>query len=682
MLLTNEVSIARKARELILAVRIEQSLSKDRILELYLNEIYLGLQAYGVAAAAQAYFGKSLDELTLPEAAFLAALPKAPNNYNPFRFPDAARTRRDWVLDRMADDRVITQAQAAEAKTSPVLAAKFRRPETVMGGEYFAEEVRRQLIDRFGAERTTQGGLVVRSTLDPTLQAAADRTLRDGLMRYDQRHGGWRGPIARMSTGPNLRTGWAVALANVRHPPGMLHDWRLAVVLEATDSQASLGYLEPVPGGTQPRLAPMQLSDLTWARPRNGAELGPTPRRISDVIKIGDIVMVEPGTGTATKASPSTQRLLLRQIPQVQGALVTVETQTGRVLALSGGWSFETSQFNRATQAMRQPGSSFKPLVYLTALQQDISPSQKVLDGPFEMDNGTGGKWRPGNYGLTFSGPTPMRIALERSLNLVTIRLANQVGMAAVANTASIFHVSENMPRVLPASLGAVETTVLRLTGAYASFASGGREVVPTLIDSVQDSVGHTLWKPQLPTCDNCQSASQPPNLVDGRKQVADPQSVFQLVTMMQGVVQRGTGTAAGAGLNRAIAGKTGTTQDFNDAWFVGFTPDLATGIWVGFDETKSLGDKETGSSVVAPIWHDYMAVALKNRPNLKFTQPPNVTLASWDSGSGTVTDAFKNGQTPGASNGTIGGGDVSADSTTDPRNHAAGVDTGLGGLY
>ncbi len=693
-----EVSLARKAREAILAIRLEETLSKERILELYLNEIYLGLQAYGVAAAAQAYFNKSLDELTLADAAFLAALPKAPNNYNPFRFPDAAKARRDWVLDRMAEDHVITAEQAAAARALPISPAQFRRPDMVTGADYFAEEVRRRLVDLFGADQTTQGGLVVHTSLDPVLQAAADKSLREGLMRYDQRRGGWRGPVARLSAGAALRATWPGVLGQVVHPPGMLAEWQLAVVLDSTDTEAKLGLLGRGPAAA-PLVRPLRLADLGWARPLEvpggqppatasapppGSSLGPAPRRIGDVVKPGDVVMVELVPASAGRQ----ERLLLRQIPLVQGALVSVDPATGRVLALSGGWSFESSQFNRATQANRQPGSSFKPFVYLTALVNGISPSQRFLDAPFVLDQGAAGKWRPNNYEMDFLGPVPIRIALEKSLNLVTIRVANHVGMNNVAKTAIAFHMVDSMPRVLPAALGAVETTVLREAGAYAGLAAGGREVVPTLIDSVQDRDGQVLWRAAGRACQGCDDPQRPPLLTDQRPQLTDPASTFQLVTMMQGVVTRGTGVAAGQGLDRAIAGKTGTGQDFQDNWFAGFTPDLVTVVWIGFDTPTSLGNNETGAANAAPVWHDFMAAALKDRPKLAFVPPPGVTMASWESGWGTVTDAFKPEQVPGNS-GPMGGAPAASADTPDASaagthaaSHAAGVDSDLGGLY
>ena len=699
MLLDNQMSITRKAKEAILAIRIEQNLSKDRILELYLNEIYLGLGTYGVASAAQTYFNKPLDKLTIAEAAFLAALPKAPNNLNPFKYPDAARSRRDYVLDRLTDDHAITPAQAVEAKAAPVMPSEFRRPPPIPGADWFTEEVRRQLIGRFGQDATTRGGLMVRTSLDPALQIAAEKSLRDGLMAYDRKMGGWRGAVAHLTVPPvDFETKWPAALNEQPRPPGMLPAWRLAIVASLTDGEAKVAWLNQE---GERRAAVLALTDVTWARARRDGKLGSTPRRMSEIVQVGDVVMIEPPSIQPSppsspampvkgKASPPppppppANRVTLRQIPQVQGALVSLDPRTGRVLAMVGGWSFEQSQFNRATQANRQPGSSFKPIVYLTALQQGVSPSQKFLDAPIVVDTPEG-RWRPGNYEGTFSGPTPLRVALEESMNLVTLRVAKHVGMQAVADNAIAFHLVDSMPRVLPAALGAVETTVIREAGAYASIAAGGREVIPTLIDSVQDPDGHVVMRGSDQVCSECSDPSQPPAITDTRTQIADPASVFQLIGMMQGVVQRGTGTAAGKGLNRPIAGKTGTSQDFADAWFAGFTPDLATVVWVGFDNPASLGNNQTGGAVAAPIWRDYMAAALAGHPVLSFPMPPGVTMAPWDTGRGIVTDAFKDGQVPGASN-PIGGsmtGAATADgSPAAPTIVHGGVDNTMGGLY
>jgi penicillin-binding protein 1A len=700
MLLDNQMSFARKAREAILALRIEQNLSKDRILELYLNGIYLGQGAYGVAAAAQTYFNKPLDRLSIAEAAFLAALPKAPNNLNPSKYPDAARSRRDYVLDRLADDKVITPVQVAAAKADPVIPSEFRRPTPIAGADWFTEEVRRQLVTRFGPDTTTQGGLMVRTSLDPALQIAAEKSLRDGLMAYDRKRGGWRGPLTHLTLPPaDFETLWPSALNDQTRPPGMLPSWRLAIVAAISDTEAKMEWLNPA---GERQTAVLALADVIWAHTLRDGKPGPAPRRIGDVVQMGDVVMIEPPSGqplppersaTPVKGKappppptppPPANRVTLRQIPLVQGAVVSLDPQTGRVLAMVGGWSFEQSQFNRATQANRQPGSSFKPMVYLTALEKGVSPSQKFLDAPIVVDTPEG-RWRPGNFEGTFGGPTPLRVALEESMNLVTLRVAQQVGMQAIADNAIAFHLVDSMPRVLPAALGAVETTILREAGAYASIAAGGREVVPSLIDSVQDPDGHVVMRGAGLDCSDCSDPSKPPAVADGRPQIADPDSVFQLITMMQGVVQRGTGIPAGKGLNRPIAGKTGTSQDFADAWFAGFTPDLVTVVWVGFDTPATLGENETGGAIAAPIWHDYMAVALAGHPVLPFPMPAGLTMAPWDTGRGTVTDAFKADQIPGAS-GPIGIGVASApsaDGTPPPPTIVhGGVDNSMGGLY
>jgi penicillin-binding protein 1A len=684
MLLDNRITLKRKVEEAILALRMEQVLSKERILELYLNEIYLGQGAYGVEAAAQAYFNRPLDQLSLAQDAMLAALPKAPNNYNPFRQPEQAKARRDWVLDRMAEDHVITRIQALAAKAEPLVPTEFHGPPNIPGADWYSAEVRQELAQRFGAQTVNEGGLTVRTSLDPTLQIAAETSVRDGLMAYDRRMGGWRGPVAQLPaalrTEPALEHGWAQALAGIAAPPAMLPDWRLAVVLGTAPTAARVGWLNPTAGAggqAEKQTGFLRLADAAWNHPMDAqGHVGAPFRRFSDMVHPGDVVMVEPA---------GSDHALLRQVPTAQGALVSLDPTTGRVLAMVGGWSFQTSQFNRATQAERQPGSSFKPIVYLAALEKGVSPSDRFLDAPISLPDGRGGYWRPNNYEMDFSGPTPLRVALEQSLNLVTVRVAQRVGMGAVAQTAEAFGMTDKLPHVLPAALGAVDTTVLREAGAYASFATLGRKVTPTVIDSVQDREGHVVWRPTDINC-ACDNPASPPQIEDSRPQIADPQSTFQLVTMMQGVVTRGTGRDAVKGLNRPIAGKTGTSQDFTDAWFAGFTPHLVTVVWVGYDNPSTLGQNQTGSAVAAPIWHDYMTVALKGHPPLDFPVPPGVTMAAWDTGTGRVTGAFKPGQQPGGSaplgadipDLLSGGSDVARSATSG----AAGVDTSLGGLY
>jgi len=693
LLASNERSFRRKVKEALLALRIERTLSKERILELYLNTIYLGQGSYGVAAASQAYFNKPLDELDIARAAMLAALPKSPTNYNPFRDPDAALTRRNWVIDRMVETNAISADQGRAAQADGLGPNAYQRPATVPGSEWFADEVRRQLIERFGMDQTGQGGLIVHTSLDPALQQESDDALRHGLMAYDHAHGGWRGPVKHLGLGIGLHLDWAARLAALPRPPGMLPAWRLAAVLETTSTQARIGWLDDralAAVSPLPTIGILHLSELAWARAaRADGELGPPPRLMQDVLTQGDIVMVEvtPGEGRQP-----VDHLVLRQIPAVEGALVALDPRTGRVVAMSGGWSGEASQFNRATQALRQPGSSFKPFVYLTAMEKGISPSARFLDEPFVL-----GDWRPNNYEMTFGGPTPLHVALEQSLNLVTVRVAQHIGMDAVAKTAIAYHLVDSMPRVLPAALGAVETTVMREAGAYASLAEAGRVVQPSLIDSVQDQDGRIVWRPPG-LSEGAGDPSAPPVLDDPRQQVASEASSFQVLKMMEGVVLHGTGVPVVVGMDRPIAGKTGTSQDYNDGWFAGFTPDLVTVVWVGFDTPRTLGDKQDGAHVAGPIWHEFMQAALRETPPHDFRVPPSVTVVSWNCGPHMCEDAFKPDQEPGAAG--VGGSDESVGETgavhsvdvvtgtaappaADPaRGSGTGVDSGVGGLY
>ena len=683
MILGNVVTMQRKVKEAILAMRIEQTLSKEKILEIYLNEIYLGLGAYGIASAAQTYFDRPLDELTIGEAAFLAALPKGPNNYNPYRYAEAARSRRDWVIDRMVDTHAITRAEAREAKAEPLVPSAAHRAAPVPGADWFTGEVHKELADRFGIDEINSGGLTVQTSLDPRLQTLATDALRRGLIAYDRSHGTWRGPVTHLDGFAPVEVerhrrvamavaaaapDWAAALTRIPRPPGMLPHWTLGVVLSETPTTARIGWLdEPGEAAGPPaasHVSPMEWGDSSWAR----TDRGP-PRRMADIVKPGDVVMVE-----LTDAGAASERMVLRQEPKVEGALVSLDPTSGRVLALVGGWSYENSQFNRATQAERQPGSSFKPFVYLAAMERGISPSQQFLDGPFSMGN-----WRPENYEMDYNGMTALHDALRQSLNLVTIRLASHIGMTAVADTAIAFHEVDTMPKVLPAALGAVDTTVLREAGAYASLAENGREVVPSLIDSVEDRDGHEIWHPGGFALAPGTDPAAPPGLVDDRKQIADAPSDFQVVQMMQDVVKRGTGTPAAIGLDRPIAGKTGTSQDFNDAWFVGFTPQLVTAVWVGFDQPSSLGDKETGGAVAAPIWNQFMKQAIGDSPVLQFRVPDGITLARYNTGMGTTVDAFKDGQVPGQSSGLGAGAAVDANSMTlGPEDTGAEVDANI----
>jgi len=607
-LLSNEVSYERKIKEAILAMRMEKALSKDQILELYLNEIYLGQRAYGVAAAALIYFDKSLDDLTLSEAAYLAALPKAPNNYHPVRDYEAAISRRNWVLDRMAEDGHITDSQAELAKAAPLMMQETEDTADV-DDSFFAEEVRRELEKKYGPESLYQGGLVVRTSLDPHLQKIAVQTLRDGLMAYDKRHG-WRGPVTTFES----NEGWTEKLRELEDPKGILPYWQLAVVLESGSEKARLGFED----NSEKEIT---LEGVKWARKctHDCYGLGPEIEAVSQVLSKGDVVMVEDGE----------DGLVLRQIPLVQGAIVALDPHTGRVLAMQGGWTHSTSVFNRATQAKRQPGSAFKPFIYLEALSEGFTPATLVLDAPFVIEQAPGDYWRPSNYSGEFYGPTPIRVGVEKSRNLMTVRLADHVGMDKIVETAENFGIAEEMKPFLSYALGAGETTLLRLTSAYAMLVNGGKKVTPTFVDRIQDRHGKTIFSDDERPCANCGDlirweSQNTPMIPDTREQVADERNAYQVVSILEGVIQRGTGRRI-AELGRPLAGKTGTTNESKDTWFIGFSPDLVVGVFAGFDDPRSLGKRETGSSVAAPIFKDFMQEALGDTPPIPFRVPPGV---------------------------------------------------------
>lgn len=645
-LLTNEVSYERKIKEAILAFRIERAFTKDHILELYLNEIYLGGGSYGVAAAALNYFNKGLDELTVAEAAYLAALPKAPNNYHPIRHAQAAKERRDWVVGRMLEDGKISRAEYDLAVAEPLLVRRRDEAQMIVGADYFAEDIRRELASRFGEDALYKGGLVVRSTVDAELQAHASRVLRAGLMAYDRRHG-WRGPVARIQPG----AGWPERLAAVPYPAGG-EPWELATVLSVTDHGASIG----LRGGAT---AIIPWAEMRWARPwLKDQHFGPPPRRPADVLAAGDVVLVEAVDKGEDGKAYAANTYALRQVPKVEGALVAIDPHTGRVLAMVGGWAYGKSQFNRATQALRQPGSAFKPFIYLAALENGYTPSSLILDAPIALPQGPGlPLWRPKNYGGDFLGPTTLRVGIEKSRNLMTVRLAQAIGMDTVSDYSQRFGIYEKgLPRQLAMSLGAGETTVLQLTAAYAMLVNGGKKVQPTLIDRIQDRHGKTVYTHDKRFCEGCwpvqYTSQEMPRLPDIREQIVDSVSAYQMVSILEGVVQRGTGRSVSA-VGKPLAGKTGTSNDSFDAWFVGFAPDLAVGVFVGFDDPQTLGDKETGGAVAAPIFRDFMVEALKDKAPTPFRIPPGVRLVRVNAATGqpampgdpkAIWEAFKSG--------------------------------------
>ena len=650
-LLTNEVSMERKLKEAILAFRIDHALSKRRILELYLNEIYLGMGSYGVAAAALNYFDKALNDLTVPECAFLAGLPKAPNNYHPVRKPNAALFRRNYVIGRMLEDGYITSQAAAEARSTPLRSLK--RSETLSArAEFFVEEVRRELKARFGEKKLYGGGLSVRSTLDPNLQALADIELRRGLRSYDQRHG-YRGPVAKLQS----FDGWKRNLLKVPLP-AVLSDsaasWRLAVVLEVGDDVAKIGLDDGSFGK-------IRFSKVKWRfRHHSYTKPGSKFKKLTDVIEKLDVILVEKPDISGFVKSQDKQDWVLQQIPEIDGAIIALDPHTGRVLAVSGGYSFARSQFNRATQALRQPGSAFKPFVYLAAMENGFGPASIILDAPFVADQGAGQKlWKPSNFTRKFYGPSTLRLGVEKSRNLITVRLAQRLGMDVVSDYAERFAISEPFPKLLSASLGASETTLLKLTTAYAMLVNGGKKIQPTLIDRVQDRLGKTIFKHEARSCNLCSKVSWkenlPPVIPDNREQLVDPRSAYQVVSMLEGVVKRGTGIRIKT-LNRSLAGKTGTTNQSHDAWFIGFSPDLAVGVFVGFDRPRTMGRRETGSSVAVPIFRDFMEKALTNVQSIPFRIPTGIKLIRINGKTGTrararergtIIEAFKFDQNP-----------------------------------
>jgi penicillin-binding protein 1A len=652
-LLTPERSLDRKIREMMLALRIERAYPKQRILELYLNQIFLGHQAYGVAAAAQVYFGKALGELTIAESAFLAALPQAPSRFNPRRNAKEAVARRNYIVRRMLDDGYITNAEADGAQAAP-LGVKPPPPYVSIGAEYFVAELRREMLAKHGEEKMRAGGYVIRATLDPKLQALADEALRRGLVAYDRRHG-WRGPIANLKDGRGWRwlETWRQGLRDLVAPAGH-GDWLLAIVLEVQDGGVDFSTAD----GRRGRIP---LAELVWARKQGeiGVEAGRPPfktatgppiRKAGDVLREGDVVLVERVAIDGQNKPYPANTYALRQVPEVNGALVAMDPHTGRVLAMSGGFSFWLSQYNTATQAWRQPGSSFKPYVYLAALQEGFTPSTIILDAPSVVKIGTT-IYRPRNYSGKFYGPVTMRAALEQSLNGATLRLAEATGFAAVAAFATKLGVAEAIEPVPAMALGAIETTPLRHVAGYAMIANGGRLVSPTLVDRIQDRYGRTIYRHDMRACPNCGpivfSGQTMPAVVDARVQVLDPGNAYQMITLLQSAARRSPAVAA---LDRRVAGKTGTTNNSLDAWFVGFASDLVVAVWVGFDNPRSLGPNETGSAAAAPIFAAFMRPALDLVPARAFGQPPDLVAIRTGEG----FEYYKRGTEPGTGKGRV----------------------------
>ncbi|MCL2714481.1 MAG: penicillin-binding protein 1A [Alphaproteobacteria bacterium] len=691
-LLTSEVSLNRKIKEALLARRIEKTYSKEKILELYLNEIYLGLGTYGVAAASLVYFDKSVNELTVAEAAYLAALPKMPASLHPVRNRDRAMERRNYVVDRLLENGWITQADADKARKDPLLVATRSTGARTFAGEYFAEEVRRDIFERFGEKKLYEGGLSVRTTLDPKLQIMARKSMVSGLVNFDESQG-YRGAISRL----DISGDWGARLAEIKSLTDIA-PWRMAVVLETSEQSARIGFQPGRElGGAVARKRETGLigiDGVRWTRVSQGPGKGRAPTAVSQILQAGDVIYADPLYKDGRFVEGQYQ---LRQIPEVSGAMVAMDPWTGRVLAMVGGFSFDQSQFNRATQAWRQPGSSFKPIVYSAAIDNGYTPSTVVVDAPIEIEQGQGaGVWRPENFSSgRYLGPTTLRNALRLSLNTVTVRLAQDIGMPLIGEYARRFGVYDELPNYLSYSLGAGETTAMRMVTAYSMLANGGRRVKPTLIDRIQDRYGRTIFRHDARECRGCDAMEgwkkqNEPQLVDRREQVIDAMTAYQVTELLEGVVQAGTATVL-RDVGKTIAGKTGTTNGAKDAWFVGFSPDIAVAIYMGYDKPRPLGkgNTATGGHLAAPIARDFLKMALADKPRTAFKVPAGIKLIRVVARTGVrpnpgeggiIAEAFKPGTAPPDNYSVIGVAEPETTASTAPLDSGAGFFRRLGG--
>jgi penicillin-binding protein 1A len=660
----------RKIKEIILASRVEDTMTKDKILELYLNEIFLGQNSYGVTAAAQTYFNKTLEELSPEEAAYLAVLPKAPSTYHPVREKDRAIARRNFVLKEMVENGYLTEEEGERAKAADLKSVQSGDFEpykdSLPARDYFTDEIRRQLSDTFGEDEFFGGGMTIRATVDPVLQKVGAAALREGLETYDRSRGIWRGAQHKIAETDLVdQATWRAALSSVSTPRD-IDGWSVAVVLELSDKAARIGIegIDEIEGG---HAIPME--DLDWARPlTEEGEPGKKPKTPADLLNVGDVIYVKQILGPVEGAKKDEDGNLpqefkywsLRQIPEIQGAFMAMDTNTGRVLAMQGGFSYQESVFNRTTQATRQPGSSFKPFVYAAALDVGYTPATIVIDAPIEVKTPQG-LWRPKNSSNKFYGPSPIRTGIERSRNLMTIRLAQAIGMEVVAAYAERFGVYEDMDEHLANSLGAQETTLFKMVAAYAMFANGGERVIPTLVDRVQDRRGRTIYRHDRRRCDACREAAipdgRPPLIENNRARVMDAVTAYQLTSMMRGVVERGT--AAGQVVVVApVAGKTGTTNESKDVWFVGFTPNIVAGCYMGMDLPRPLGRGAYGGTMCGPVFSAFMNKAVELYGHSQFKVPDNSVFVKIDrfsgerlsddaSGANVVAELFREGEEP-----------------------------------
>lgn len=633
-LLSSDRSAERKIKELILATRLEQSLTKDQILELYLNEIFLGQNSFGVAAAAQTYFNKPLTELAPHEAAALASMPQAPGRYHPVRAKERVTERRNYVLREMWQNGYIDEATYQSESKLPLRSVQngdfpaFQQQ--LPPRDYFTDEIRRQLSAQFGQEEFFGGGLAIRATIEPELQKIAAGALQHALEQYDRGRGIWRG--TRVNIAEDQLTDektWRAALAGAQVPRD-IDGWFPAVVLSLGKSDAVLG----IEG--QQGTAELPAKDVQWARKRlENGKLGPKARVASDLVETGDVVLVRRMTADG---DGSFIRWTLRQVPEIEGGFMAMDVNTGRVMAMQGGFSYQSSVFNRATQAQRQPGSSFKPFVYAAALDSGFNPATIVVDEPITV-NTPQGLWTPKNSGGKFYGPTPMRIGIEQSRNLMTIRLAQDIGMDQVAKYAEKFGVYDNLGPFLANALGAQETTLFKMVAAYAMFANGGERVEPTLVDRVQDRRGRTIYRHDRRECVTCGQATLPagvsPQIISNRERVIDAITAYQVTSMMEGVVKRGSGR--GVQLPVPVAGKTGTTNDAKDVWFIGFTSNIVAGCYLGYDQPRTMGENAFGGTLCVPVFNEFMKRAIKEYGGTEFAVPPGGHFVNVDRFSGAI---------------------------------------------
>lgn len=657
-ILDSSRTVERKVKELILASRLEKSLSKDRILELYLNEIFLGQNSYGVAAAAQTYFNKTLAELAPHEAATLAAMPASPSNFHPVRNMERLQGRRNYVLREMAENGYISQETYETERLLPVKSVQngdyepFR--DALPPRDYFTDEIRRQLSKSFGEEEFFGGGLTIRATVNPKMQEVAMSALQRALENYDRSQGVWRGTGTKIAEDQlGSEEAWRAALyaVSTAKAPRDVPGWKPAVVLSLGDTDATIGIEGVAETGTIPA------KDVQWARKRlETGKLGKKASRASDLVEVGDVVLVRQMTDDKTGEFI---RWTLRQVPEVQGSFMAMDVDTGRVIAMQGGFSYQASVFNRTTQAQRQPGSSFKPFVYAAALDSGFTPATIIVDAPIEV-NTPQGLWRPKNASNKFYGPTPMRTGIEQSRNLMTIRIAQEIGMDTVAGYAERFGVYNPMRPYLANALGAQETTMFQMIAAYAMFANGGERVEPTLVDRVQDRWGRTIYRHDQRSCTDCNIDQLPsgeaPQIVSNRERVMDAITAYQLTSMMEGVVQRGSGK--GVNLPVPIAGKTGTTNDAKDVWFIGYSSKIVAGCYMGYDNPRSLGRGAYGGTLCVPVFQEFMKEAVKEFGGGKFRVPPGGHFLKIDrftgaklpddaSGPNVIAEYFRDGEDP-----------------------------------